>query len=216
VRRGRARLGGWGARGRGARPGRGRKGRGGPRPGGLGEGASASCRLASIERPRVWRRGLEGLRAWRLCPAAALPPADPARPKNRPRRPSAPPPAPPNQGIAAMEMAVLSMVQHPNIVQLYSYLTDMVEVAGEAARPTKRPRPRARPWGRRSAAAATEPSPPHSRRPWPWSRPSSACPKRSSAAAAATTAPRHPLQSPSPTSSRPRFPAPRSAPAGEV
>jgi hypothetical protein len=27
---------------------------------------------------------------------------------------------------------VLSMVQHPNIVQLYSYLTDMVEVAGEA------------------------------------------------------------------------------------
>jgi hypothetical protein len=28
-----------------------------------------------------------------------------------------------------MEMAVLSMVQHPNIVQLYSYLTDMVEVS---------------------------------------------------------------------------------------
>jgi hypothetical protein len=32
----------------------------------------------------------------------------------------------------AMEMAVLSSVQHPNIVQVYSCLTDMVEVpAGE-------------------------------------------------------------------------------------
>jgi hypothetical protein len=32
----------------------------------------------------------------------------------------------------AVEMAVLSMVHHPNIVQLYSCLTDMVEVQGEA------------------------------------------------------------------------------------
>jgi hypothetical protein len=31
----------------------------------------------------------------------------------------------------AVEMAVLSMVHHPNIVQLYSCLTDMVEVQGE-------------------------------------------------------------------------------------
>ena len=30
----------------------------------------------------------------------------------------------------AIEMAVLSMVHHPNIVALYSCLTDMVEVAG--------------------------------------------------------------------------------------
>jgi serine/threonine protein kinase len=31
-----------------------------------------------------------------------------------------------------MEMAVLSLVQHPNIVQLYSHLTDVVEAPGEA------------------------------------------------------------------------------------
>jgi len=31
----------------------------------------------------------------------------------------------------AMEMAVLSSIQHPNIVQVFSCLTDMVEVPGE-------------------------------------------------------------------------------------
>ena len=42
-----------------------------------------------------------------------------------------PPPAHP--ACAAMEMAVLSMVAHPNVVRLYAWLTDMVavEVAGE-------------------------------------------------------------------------------------
>jgi hypothetical protein len=31
----------------------------------------------------------------------------------------------------AMEMAVLSSVQHPNIVQVYCCLTDMIEVKGD-------------------------------------------------------------------------------------
>lgn len=31
----------------------------------------------------------------------------------------------------AVEMAVLSTVQHPNVVSMYSCLTDMVEAAGE-------------------------------------------------------------------------------------
>ena len=31
----------------------------------------------------------------------------------------------------AVEMAVLSSVQHPNIVTVYACLTDMVETAGE-------------------------------------------------------------------------------------
>ena len=35
----------------------------------------------------------------------------------------------------AVEMAVLSSVQHPNIVQLYACLTNMAEVAGARAEP---------------------------------------------------------------------------------
>jgi hypothetical protein len=34
----------------------------------------------------------------------------------------------------AVEMAVLSSVQHPNIVSVYSCLTDMVDVSGGRAR----------------------------------------------------------------------------------
>ena len=35
----------------------------------------------------------------------------------------------------AVEMAVLSSVQHPNIVSVYSCLTDMVEIGGGARDP---------------------------------------------------------------------------------
>ena len=35
-------------------------------------------------------------------------------------------------------MAVLSTVNHPNIVQVYACLTDMVEMAGERARRSRR------------------------------------------------------------------------------
>lgn len=38
---------------------------------------------------------------------------------------------------SAMEMAVLTSVQHPNIVRVYACLTDLVEEAGERSRHTE-------------------------------------------------------------------------------